>query len=138
LIQHIDTLRKQPEALSKHLSPEEDHRVPDQVQPHQHIHPDCITQISEGRAVFAVPRDLTEDQRLNRILDSAERIIQETFQDRILVQQGRMNPLPSTKTQLKKARRIKRLQENERKREAEQSQRLQKIRATVIQNLSKE
>jgi hypothetical protein len=102
------------------------------------IHPDRVPQIAKERAVSTVPRDLTEDQRLDRILESAERVIQESLRGRTVAQQGRVNTLPTTKTQLKKARKIKRLQEEERKREAERSQRLREIRATVIRNLSKE
>jgi hypothetical protein len=138
LINHIDTLRKREEVLSQDELSEEVHQVPNQVQYHQQIHPDRISQIPRERAVSTVPRDLTEDQRLDWILESAERVIQESFRDRTIAQQGRVNALPTTKTQLKKARRIKRLQEKERKREAERSERLREIRATVIRNLSKE
>jgi len=46
-----------------------------------------------------------------------------------------VNPLPQTKRQLKKARKIKRLQEAG---EVERNKRLQEIRTKVIQNLSKE
>jgi uncharacterized membrane protein YheB (UPF0754 family) len=127
LINHIDTLRKREEVLSQDQFSEEDHRIPDQVQYHQEIHPDRIPQISRERAVSIVPRNLTEDQRLDRILDSAERVIQESFRDRTIAQLGRVNPLPPTKTQLKKAMRITRLQEEDRKREAERSQRLREI-----------
>jgi hypothetical protein len=102
------------------------------------IHPDRIQQVEYVRTVSPVPRDLTEDQRLDRILDSAERVIQESFRDRSQIQFNRVNPLPSTKNQLKKARKVKRLQDAKRKEEVERSQRLQKIRATVIENLSKE
>jgi len=94
--------------------------------------------IPNRRAVSTVPRDFTEDQRLHRILESAERVIQESFRGRFIVQQGRVNPLPTTKKQLKKARRTKRLEEKDREREVERSQRLREIRATVIRNLSKE
>jgi hypothetical protein len=132
LTNHIDILRNQEEGLSQDQLPEEDLRVPEQ------IHPNRILQISRERAVSTVPRDLTEDQRLDRILDSTEMVIQESFRDRTIAQQGRVNPLPTTKKQFKKARRIKRLQEEDRKQEAERSQRLREIRATVIRNLSKE
>jgi hypothetical protein len=49
-----------------------------------------------------------------------------------------VNPLPTTKTELKKARKIKRHQEEETKREAERSERLRNIRAMVIRNISKD
>jgi len=102
------------------------------------VHPDRIQQILPEKAVSATPRDLTEDLRLDRIIASAEKVVQESLRDRAIGQQGRVNPLPTSKTQLKKARKIKRLQEENRKHEAERSLRLQKIRATVIQNLSKD
>jgi hypothetical protein len=74
------------------------------------VHPDRTQQILSEKAVSSTPRDLTEDLQLDRILGKAE----------------------------KKANKIKRLQEGKRKQEAERNQRLQKIRATVISNLSKE
>jgi hypothetical protein len=114
----------------------QDTSVPEE--PTEQVHSDRVLNITQGRSVSAVPRDLTEDQRLDRILESAERVIQESFRDRTIAQQGRVNPLPTTKTQLKKARKIKRLQEKGRKQETERNQRLLAIRATVIRNLSKE
>jgi len=48
---------------------------------------------------------------------------------------GRINPTPTSKKQLKKARRVKRLQEAE---ETKRGQRLEGMRARIIQNLSKE
>jgi hypothetical protein len=102
------------------------------------VHPDRVAQISNTRAVSMVPRDLTEDQRLDRILESAERKIQDSFQDRGACQYNRVNPLPTTRTQLKKARKAKGLQEENQKREDKRNQRLVQIRATVIRNLSKE
>jgi hypothetical protein len=124
LVNYIDILRKREEVLSQDQSSEEVHRVPGQDQRCQQIHPDLLPQISRGEAVSTVPRDLTEDQRLDRILDSAERVIQESLRDRTIAQPGRINPLPTTKTQLKKARKIKYLQEEQRKREVERSERL--------------
>jgi hypothetical protein len=100
--------------------------------------PEGVPNITQERSVSATPRDLTEDQRLDRILDSAERVIQESFRDRGHLQYNRVNPLPSTKTQLRKARKVKRLQESSRKQEVERNQRLQEIRAEVIRHLSKE
>jgi hypothetical protein len=102
------------------------------------VHPDRIPNITQERSVSATPRDLTEDQRLDRILDFAEKVIQESFRDRSNLQYNRVNPLPQTRTQLKKARKVKRLQETIRKQEVERNQRLQEIRAEVIRNLSKE
>jgi hypothetical protein len=138
VVNYIDILRKQEEVLSQDQLSEEVHRVPGQYQYRQQIRPDQLPQVSRGEAVSTVPRDLTEDQRLDRILESTERVIQESLQDRTIAEQGRVNPLPTTMTQLKNAMKIKRLQDEERKREAERSERLQKIRAIVIRNLSKD
>jgi hypothetical protein len=102
------------------------------------VHLDRVPNITQERSVSSVPRDLTEDQRLDCILDSAERVIQESFRDRSSLQYNRVNPLPQTKTQLKKARKVKRLQEANRKQEVERNQRLHEIRAEVIRHLSKE
>jgi hypothetical protein len=102
------------------------------------LHPDRVQQILSEERVSPMPRDLTEDRRHDQILASAEMVMQESFRDRTTAQQGRVNLLPTTKTQLKKATRINRLQEEERKREAERSQRLWEIRAPVIRNLSKD
>jgi hypothetical protein len=148
LINHIDNLQPRrdsvpasEEELSRLRNPRDDKRTPQPI-PLQDssagIHPDRIPQIEVPRGVSTVPRDLTEDQRLDRILQSAERVIQDSFRTRTIAQQGRVNPLPTTRTQLKKARKVKRLQEANRKQEAERSQRLREIRATVIQNLSKD
>jgi hypothetical protein len=130
LISHID-----------HLQLQENKQTP-QPEPLQvslaGIHPHRISQVEFLRGVSTVPRDLTEAQRLNRILESAETVIQDSFRDRAIVQKGRLNPLPGSKMQLKKARKIKRLQKENRKRESQRSQRLREIRATVIWNPSKE
>ena len=82
LINYIDTLQQREEVLSETELAKEVHRVPDQVQHYQQIHPDRAPQILRGNAVSAAPRDLTEDQRLERILESAERVIQEFVRDR--------------------------------------------------------
>jgi hypothetical protein len=138
LVNYIDTLRKREEVLSKGQTSEEVHQDNDQDQSRQRIHPDRVPQISIDRAVSAVPRDLTEDQRLDRILESAARVVQKSFRDRTFAQQGRVNPLPIIKTQLKKARKVKRLQEANKKKEVERNLRLQEIRAEVIKHLSKD
>jgi hypothetical protein len=65
---------------------------------------------------LATPRDVMEDQRFDQILDSAERIIQDSIRDRSCLQPNGVNPLPQTKTQLKKARKVKRLQEAKKER----------------------
>jgi hypothetical protein len=65
LIIYIDNLQKQQDIL---LPTEVDKEAPG----HQQIHPDRVPQISSRKSVSATPRNLTEDQRLDRILDSAE------------------------------------------------------------------
>jgi hypothetical protein len=136
LINYIDTLTSREEIRLGVETSKESGKAP--RQDHLPIHPDQIAQISREKSVSATPRDLTENQCLDRILDRAERTIQDSFRDRLRRQPNRVNPLPQTKTQLKKARKIKRLQEANNKQEVERNQRLQKLRATVIQNLSKE
>jgi len=138
LINYIDSFRKREEVSSEAQLSKEVNQVPDPAPQHQQIHPERASRISNTRAVSTVPRDLTEDQRLDQIIDSAEKVIQESLQDRRAYQSNRVNPLPITKKQLKKARRIKLLQEEDRKREEAQSQRLREIRDSVIRNLSKE
>jgi len=80
------------------------------------------------RAISSTPRDLTEDSRLDRVLEEAEKVIATSERARNTWQRNRINPLPQTKNQLKKARKVKRLQEANRIREVERNQRLQKIR----------
>jgi len=111
LITHIDNL-----TARKYTVPSEEQSGKVYLDRTHHV-------ISE-RAISSTPRDLTEDQR------------------RVPVQrikhQNRINPLPQTKNQLKKARKLKRLQEENRKQEAGRNKRLREIRATVVKNLSKE
>jgi hypothetical protein len=101
------------------------------------IHPDRLKQVEQENRVSPTPRDLTEDQRLDSILEVAEHVVQDSFRDRSIIQRNRVNPLPQTKAQLKKARKIKRLQEAKSKTEAERIERLAEIRSKVIRNLSK-
>jgi hypothetical protein len=68
LVNHIDNLRIQEEARSRDLLSEE------------------VQRVSRERAISTVPRDLTEDQRLDLILDSADKVIQESFRDLTIVQ----------------------------------------------------
>jgi hypothetical protein len=138
LVIYIDMLQEREGVSLEAQSTREDQRIPNQDQYPQQVHPDRVSQISRGKSVSATPRDLTEDQRLDRMIESAERVIQHSYRDRTIGQRSQVNPLPTTKTQLKKAWKIKRLQEGERKREADGRQRLQEIRATVIRNLTKE
>jgi hypothetical protein len=111
LINHIDNLRSREEIAIQSKAPRDKQEAPETNLVHQQIHPDRVAQISKDREVSIVPRDLTEDQRLDQILEEAEQTIRNSVRDRTALQQGRVNPLPTTKTQLKKARRLKRLQE---------------------------
>jgi hypothetical protein len=102
------------------------------------VHPDRIQQIELEREVSPIPRDLMEDQRLDQVIDSAERAINDSIRARDTSQRNRVNPLTQTTCQLKKARKTKRLQETGNKRATERNQRLKEIRGKVIQNLGKE
>jgi hypothetical protein len=102
------------------------------------VHPDRERQILSERAVSSTPRDLTEDSRLDRVLEEAERCIATSKHTRNTWQCNRINPLPQTRKQLKKARKVKRLQEGNRKREVERNKRLLELRNQFITNLSKE
>jgi hypothetical protein len=102
------------------------------------IHPDRVQQILSEEIVSPTPRDLTEDRRLNQALSSAEQVVKESKRDWENRQRNKVNLLPRSKNQLKKARKVKRLQEARTKEEAERNERLQEIQASVIQYLSKE
>jgi len=95
------------------------------------IHPDRVKQVSDTREVSTTPIDLSEDQRCDNILDSAEQCLEESSRARNQWQRNRLNPLPSTKKQLKNARKIQRLQEARNKEAATRMQRLQDIRVEV-------
>jgi len=102
------------------------------------IQPDSIQQIISERTISSTPRDLTEDLRIDQVLESAERCISSSERPRNTWQRNRVNSLPQSKNQLKKARKVKCLQEEKRKNEVERNKRLQKIREQVILNLIKE
>jgi hypothetical protein len=100
------------------------------------VHPDRVQQIVTESAISSTKRYLTEDQRLDQILVSASECSARSERDQNTWQRNRVNPLPPTKTQLKKARKIKCLQEANKK-EVQRKKRLQEIRRTVIQNISR-
>jgi len=102
------------------------------------VHPDRVSNISQGRSESAVPRDLTEDQRLDRIDVSVEQVIQESLRDRSTVRRNRVNPLPATKIKLKTASKARRLQETRDKLETDHQERLRQIRVQVIERLCKD
>jgi hypothetical protein len=82
--------------------------------------------------ISSTPRDLQSEQA-DLVLDRAEKFIKESKEARkefTTRQRDRVNPLPQTKRQFKKARKLKRLQAENLK--------LQEIRNQVIRNLSKE
>jgi hypothetical protein len=83
--------------------------------------------------VLSTPRDLTENQRFDEILESAERVMQDSLRHYNLVQGNRVNPLSTTKNQLKKAWKAKRPQEAKDKQESDRQERLQKIRVQLIE-----
>jgi hypothetical protein len=148
LINYIDNLQQREDLVpasekesSISRNPREDKRIPHSENLQDSlagIHPDRIPQIEVPRGVSSQPRDLPEDQRLDRILEEAEAVIQDSLKARTNYSRGRVNPTPQAKAQLKQARKVKHLQEAKGKEEAERRQRLQEIRAKVIQNLSKE
>jgi hypothetical protein len=127
LVIHTDNLQKR-----EYSAPLEDHPGI--------VHSDKAQQILFEKAVSLTPRDLMEDQQADQVLERAERFLEETEQNRKnwnTWQRNRVNPLPQTKKQLRKANKIKRLQEAGKKQEAKRNQRLQEIRAAVIRNLGK-
>jgi hypothetical protein len=130
LINYIDTLTGREEVRLQAETSKKSRKVPKQDL--RQIHPDRVAQVSREKSFSATPRDLTEDQCLDRILDSTERIIQDSFRNRSRLQPNRVNPLPQTKTQLKKAQKVKRLQEANKRQEIERNRRLQEIRASVV------
>jgi len=93
-------------------------------------------QIISEREISSTPRDLTEDLRIDQVLESAEQCIASSERLRNTRQGNRVNTLPQSKTQLKKARKLKRLQEEIRKSEVERNKRLKKIRDQVVTNLN--
>jgi hypothetical protein len=141
LINHIDNIQQH------HVIPREENcksiiEGEGSPEPSEHysgkVHPDRVQQISSKRVVSPTPRDITENQRLDQILGKAEVCIEESEPARIGRELNRVNPLPRTKRQLKKARQVKRLEEARNKEEAERNIRLQEIRDTVISYLSQE
>jgi len=102
------------------------------------IHPDRLSQITYRGVVSSAHRDLTEAQWFNQILGCAEQVMEESARARNIWQRNRVNPSPQTKKQLKNTRKIKKLQQAGKKREAEWNWRLQAIWATVMRNLSQE
>jgi hypothetical protein len=125
LINHIDNLRKikSPATLAESSGT---------------VHPDRIHQILSERAVSSTARDLTEDQRLDQEPEEAEKCLETSKSIRSTWQQSRINPVPQTRNQLKKARMVERLQEGKRKAEVERNKRLEDILASVIKKLSRE
>jgi len=82
LMNYIDNIQKREEVLRQAPLNEEGQAIPDQAPPLQQDHSDRVSRTSRDRSVSATPRDLTEDQRLDNILVSAEEAVQESFRDR--------------------------------------------------------
>jgi len=102
------------------------------------VHSDRIINVMMEREVSTVYRDLTEDSRTDYILHSGEDIIKESTRAQNVWQQNRVIPWPQTNNQLKKARKLKQHQGSKKSLEATQNQRLQEIRAKVIQTTNTE
>jgi hypothetical protein len=90
LVTHIDNLRKREEVITS----EDCSGI---------VHPDRVQNIESKEAVSLSPRDLTEDQRLDNILKSADECLVESERTRNTGQRNQVNPLPQTKAQLKTA-----------------------------------
>jgi hypothetical protein len=93
---------------------------------------------STEQEVSSIPMGHMEDQHLDRIIVSHERIIQESVKKRFIGNKGRVNPQPSTRKQRKKANKLKQLQVRKTKQEADHNISLRKLRPTIIRTLNKE
>jgi len=102
------------------------------------VHLTRIHQVPLSWGVSPTPSDLSEDERVDQILENTGLYLEQSIGPRNTWQRNRVNPLPQTKRQLKKARKIKRLQKVRDTEEALRNQRLQEIRKQVIDSLSKE
>jgi hypothetical protein len=71
------------------------------------VHFSRVPQITTEREVPATPQDLTDNLLSDQVLDRAEQFIDGSEQARNTWQRNRVNPLPQTKQQLKKARKTK-------------------------------
>jgi hypothetical protein len=76
--------------------------------------------------------------RASRVTRSNPAVIQDSFPDPGAGQYSQVKPLPTTKNQQKKARKVNRLQEANSKRETERNKRLTRLRATIFRSLNKE
>jgi len=119
-VSHIDDIRKR-KNVTEDTAPKPTSTTPtsDNPEDKDYIHPDTIKQIDTERKVSATPTDLPEDQRLDNLIDNAARFLDNSARARDQWQLGRVNPLPQTKTQLRKARKVKCLQETKDKAEHE-------------------
>jgi len=121
LVSHIDNLRTPSETTCQDtksgsiLAPEVDCDsecpVTQRASRNKHlarqVHPEQILRIVNNRGVSATPRDIMEDQRSDQVLDKVEQIMHESERARNSWQRNRVNPLPQSKAQLKKARKAK-------------------------------
>jgi hypothetical protein len=91
-----------------------------------------------ARSVSPISREPLGNQQSNQGRETAREPAMGSGRARNIGQRNRVNPLPQSKSQLKKARKVKRLQEENRKKASERNQRLEAIRAEIIKNLDKE
>jgi hypothetical protein len=67
-----------------------------------------INRQQEEREISNTPRNLQGDQRVNKVLSLGKEFVEESKRGRYqLRSSGRVNPLPRTKVQLKRARKVK-------------------------------
>jgi hypothetical protein len=139
LIVHIDNIRKREIASKEFSVVTSEERIAETDIRHTTIpvHPSRRLQVPKDREVSSTPRDLSEDQRLDQVLEDTETFLEESSRARNTWQQNRIHPLPQSKRQLRIARQIKRLQEARDKETAKRNQRIRKIGDSVISNFSK-
>jgi len=102
LVTYIDYLRIRSEVANKEIteSSELSKTTPEESNT-SFVHSDRIQNIQNIRAISSTPWDLAEDQRLDKVLDSAEQFVGNSAQARNNLRLGRINPLASTKKQFK-------------------------------------
>jgi len=139
LVIHIDNLKNRENVISDAASKATSvARINCNRKNEGQVHPDRIGQIDNKREISVTPRDLAEDQRLDNILDNAERFLASLGRARNQWQLNREDHLPQTKKQLGKNRKTKRLQKARNKAESNRQQRLQEIHDEVTRIFSEE
>jgi len=138
LINHIDNLQSRRGSQLRRSSdiPQGNLEEPESEGIPSRVHPTHLHQVPVSRGVSAIPRDLSEDKQFDEILENTGQYIEQSIKARSSWQGNRVNPLPETKRHLKKARKVKRLQEARNTEEALRNQGLKEIRKQVIDSLS--